>query len=869
MDKTMHIISVKRLLRPSVLCLALLACLLSPCQGYTDPVLQSIVPNPDSVGNSADSNSTISWADITQGQKYAGGEPYNDGGLGTLFDMSRSFVDTALSSGFPYDLIEKFKNGKLDMAADGKQFALDYLGYGVCIVIGFLFIIIFPIVGLCFCCCRCCGNCGGKKLQKSDPSASCRRKVYGLLFLIITVMTGIGMICGFVANEQMSVALGKMGTSSVDQLSNVNILLNNSVEQVNQVAKTNFDFVKSVVFRDLDSIGYLVGIPIRDSLGTDGQIIASMNSAEALQSTVDIAIPQMTELDSAITRLKDNITQLSNELSTAKTDIDNAMNCGGSCPFDTALLATNVDPNSLPDISSQKTTLDGLASKNMSAFVASAKKDFDTIPEKVENETATTIADLKKMFNDFSNQTDQLSGMVNDFKTNALGSVNIDDMQSQIKSTFTVVNGYDQYRWYAGVGLSCLILLIVLLNLLGLGFGICGGSASMIPTERGCLSNSGGNMLMAAVGFIFIFSPLLMLLTTLTFTVGAPLEKFLCQPIKDPDLGIVNKLLNDFVGNSNGSYLGNMLFQDPSVDLTLGGIIKDCGDGKGAWTAFKLDNFKTFNLTQLTDYRSTIDVTGQLDAIDSTVDFSSLSLLTPDLSTQLDKIKTATNGIDFSAFETELSKNTTSTDLDAFITVLKNYTDSLSPGAEKTSLTATINDLTTTKDVTLVNTQTAQTEVLNAANALNTTISGVPAQVDSVKSSLTASQTFLQNNASAILKTQVQTYINRILGTVDSFINDTLDALYNDIGKCTPIYNLFNDLLVNGLCSYIIDALNAFWFTLGWCIFFFMPSLIFGVKLAKHFRTMKYLDSFEGGKPPMDTNQPIPMSQAGSWPGKV
>ena len=33
-------------------------------------------------------------------------------------------------------------------------------------------------------------------------------------------------------------------------------------------------------------------------------------------------------------------------------------------------------------------------------------------------------------------------------------------------------------------------------------------------------------------------------------------------------------------------------------------VCRDCGDGKGAWTAFKLDNFKTFNLTQLTDYKS-------------------------------------------------------------------------------------------------------------------------------------------------------------------------------------------------------------------------------------------------------------------------
>ena len=82
-------------------CVLSLICLLRPCQAYTDPVLGSIAPNPDTAGNSADASSTISWADITQGQKYAGGEPYDDGGMGPMFDMARSFVDTALSKGFP------------------------------------------------------------------------------------------------------------------------------------------------------------------------------------------------------------------------------------------------------------------------------------------------------------------------------------------------------------------------------------------------------------------------------------------------------------------------------------------------------------------------------------------------------------------------------------------------------------------------------------------------------------------------------------------------------------------------------------------------------------------------------------------------
>lgn len=31
---------------------------------------------------------------------------------------------------------------------------------------------------------------------------------------------------------------------------------------------------------------------------------------------------------------------------------------------------------------------------------------------------------------------------------------------------------------------------------------------------------------------------------------------------------------------------------------------------------------------------------------------------------------------------------------------------------------------------------------------------------------------------------------------------------------------------------------NTFWFTVGWCVFFYVPSIIFAVKLAKYYRIM-------------------------------
>lgn len=40
---------------------------------------------------------------------------------------------------------------------------------------------------------------------------------------------------------------------------------------------------------------------------------------------------------------------------------------------------------------------------------------------------------------------------------------------------------------------------------------------------------------------------------------------------------------------------------------------------------------------------------------------------------------------------------------------------------------------------------------------------------------------------------------------------------------------------------------NGFWFSIGFCLLFFIPAIIFNVKLAKHYRRMTYERDMEHG----------------------
>lgn len=52
-------------------------------------------------------------------------------------------------------------------------------------------------------------------------------------------------------------------------------------------------------------------------------------------------------------------------------------------------------------------------------------------------------------------------------------------------------------RWSVCAVLCCLVLLVVLCNLLGLLLGPLGLKESALPTQRSCLSNTGGDFFMA------------------------------------------------------------------------------------------------------------------------------------------------------------------------------------------------------------------------------------------------------------------------------------------------------------------------------------------------------------------------------------
>ena len=822
---------------------------------FTDPTLE------DSNGNRADINSQITWADLPEGTSYSAGSGYNDGGLAPLFNFARSFINTVQPNAFPQELV-------LDVIENNFQIENDYMrvvnyaiGFAVCFVIGILFIIVMPIVGCCFCLCRCCGCCGGRMVQKHSDYMSCKRTVYAAVLFVLTVFMAVGMICTYVTSDHMSTAIGEIQTTGVKNIDDISSYLNNTLEEMNYVANDGFGFAADVIIRDLDNIGYLVGIPVRDRLGASG-VDTAINAIIALESSITSVATAMFAVNNSISNLKNNGNELSLQLMNVSESIkaiqtnnpdpackNGVIYCQG-IPADDLVMEVNF--TSLPDISREVQQMEDVQSQSLADKANQGKQEFQDIPSRITNETATIVSDLKTQLDGFKTTIkNQLSGVL-DLPTKVLEP--IENVKKDLNTYGKMINDYNHYRWLGGVALSAVILLIVLLQFLGLLFGLCGSSASTNPTQRGCLSNCGGLMLMAAVGFIFIFSWLLMLLTSVSFLIGGNLEKVVCEPLTDPEYKIF-ELVDGPSGllSKDGYFLGKMLFQNGSIPLNISGILKSCEKNEAAYSALKLENL--FNLDQVTDYSQNINIDAELAKVNDSVNLGDVKILNSDAENQLLDFSNAVQ-IDFAGFMDELSRNTTKVNLTDFADLIR-AAGTGSSQAVIDELDSEANKLEAMDSGIAKDVSDSQDQLLAAVQALNQSVSAVPDVVNKTIEDVKAAERSISTQAATIIPSEVTKYVQRLLGVADSFVNFTLNAVKHDIGGCSPLYNLWNSLINLILCKYSVDTFNGFWFSLGWAIFFMVPSIIFNVKLAKYFRRMKYADEIF----PIDPNMDTPLSR--------
>ncbi|XP_019357685.1 PREDICTED: prominin-1-A-like [Gavialis gangeticus] len=453
-----------------------------------------------------------------------------------LDSMAHGFLGLVQPNAFPAELLSRLihEPAHIMEPATYKQVLSYEMGFLVCAAIGLLFILLMPLGGLCFCCCRCCGHCGGRKYQKQDERTGCRRRTLCTALLLLSGLLLGWNVCAFVANTRISQAVDSSFGTFNSSVGNLRTYLDNIPQQVDFVVNSSHVPLDqaNASLRDISSV---LGGRIVSSVGRELQ--AALDSAARLLEDLDILRTDLRDVINSSQRLQDGLDGVSHNLSALCSRIEHTLeSCGQSCKPQPHCPRAPANLSLMPDAGHQLELLDNLTRSDPRTVIQQANQTLHDTPQRVENETRDLVVDAQAQLDQIRGELQQARDKLSSLDALSNVSATLHGVAHSAARYEPLVQAADHYRWIAGICLCCLVLLVVLSYALGLVLGVLGLDPATLPMDRGCLPNIGGNLLLAGVGFSFLFSWLLMLLVLLSFLLGGNGYMLVCRAWHDRQL---------------------------------------------------------------------------------------------------------------------------------------------------------------------------------------------------------------------------------------------------------------------------------------------------------------------------------------------
>ncbi|XP_068452275.1 prominin-1-A-like, partial [Clinocottus analis] len=659
-------------------------------------------------------------------------------------------------------------------------------GFLICGTIGITFMVLTPIIGLCFCVCRCCENCGGEMHQRQRKNIDCQRGFFTASLIATSIFIVLGVLIAYAANHNVTMQIKSTRRLINTNMRDLKTFANNTPAQIDYLT-AQYTTAKNKVLSDLDNIGPLLGGRIHSQL--EKEVVPSLDTALRMAGAkVENAIKAMRETKEALENvstslevLQEGTTRLQASLSGERSSLSNTLSdpaCTNGAVSHTCnairstleQLGINADFSTLPDVARASENVNTVLKTDLSNIVQKGYSSFNDTPNLVKEQTKNIVSALPRVkgmldkigmeINSFSKMFPVESSLVN-------FTIFLNQGQKNIESFYPQVDQIDFYRWIGCVAVLCMVVLVLAFNILGLLCGTCGYDKQATPTTRGCLSNTGGNLLMAGVGFSFIFVWVLMAIVTALFIVGGNVEKMMCEPLANRQLF---KIIDTpfLVHPAKKNFLPGMLFQNPNIDLTLGSMYRDCYENNGLYHSLQLETMFNINsFLNRTVYNR--DLAKVLESVQ--VDLKDISLL--EQAGRDNLINFANSGvgnIDYEAYLAEANKGVALVDLLSFSTDLEAQADQMPRGALENALKGHASSIRQIHRDQVVPMEQAM-KYVRARSTLTQSIkqlqrlsNDLPVKVTNILSAIDAAEYLITHNASHVVKQETKGYTESLVG---------------------------------------------------------------------------------------------------------
>ncbi|KAM6939762.1 prominin 1 b isoform 3-T3 [Xenentodon cancila] len=785
---------------------------------------------------------------------------YEPGTISILFHMVHAFLYVIQPNPFPKDLIVnviKQNMGGIKVEEWRKpenvvlllQWIHYEAGFLVCGLFGVIFVVLTPILATCFCMCRCCDNCGGEMHQRHRKNADCHRGFYTASLIATTIFIILGVFIAYIANHNITSHIKNTRALINTNMRDLKTFANNTPEQIEYLT-AQYTTPKNKVLSDLDNIGPLLGGRIHSHL--EKEVVPALDGALRMAGAMRETREALENVNSSLEILQEGMGKLQASLSGERAALSNTLSdpaCTNGAVSHTCntirstltQLGVSADFSKLPDVGHALANVNTVLRIDLSNIVQKGYASFNDTSRLVKEQTKNVVSGVKGLLDKVGTEITAFSKMFPVEPSLANFTNFLNERHKSIESFYPQIDQMDFYRWIACVAVLCMVVLVLAFNILGLVCGSCGYDKQATPTTRGCLSNTGGNLLMAGVGFSFIFAWVLMCIVTTLFVIGGNVEKLMCEPLANRQLF---KIIDTpfLVHPAKKNFLPGMLFQNPNIDLTLGSMYRDCYENNGLYHALQLETM--FNINSfLNRTLSNRDLSKFFESVQ--VDLKDITLL--EKAGRDNLVNFANSGIgrlDYPSYLAEVNKGVTQVDLLSFCSDLEDQADQLPRGALENALKGHASSIRTIHREQVVPMEQAMSTLSQSIKLLEKTSSELPIKAANILSAIDAAEYLITQNASHVVKQETKAFVQSLEGYFRQYTNWVKHSLTTEVAQCKPISNIVDSMEIVA-CSFILDSVNTFWFGLGGCSILLIPSIIFSVKLAKYFRRMDTEDVFE------------------------
>ncbi|XP_059707795.1 prominin-1-A-like isoform X2 [Haemorhous mexicanus] len=723
-----------------------------------------------------------------------------------LVAMAHGFLRLVQPNALPIELINFEQSQSGFSQEEINELLLYELGFLVCVAIGVLLIILVPLVGCCFCCCRCCGNCGGRMYQKQRRRMRCRRRALWASVLLVSAFLLAGGVCALISNTRFSQAVKSTFPNVNNTLHNVHTYLASIPQQVDFVIDKS-DVPLDYANRSLQDIGPKLGGMItshirRSTDGTLESLQSFLQGMERLNSTfANIAISR-SDLEELQSNYSQRLVSLRDRLN------DTLQKCGLPCgQVSLHGLAFTANFSTIPGVEQQLEALREVSQSNIETDLKKVNRTLGMTPDKVQEQSQEVVAKSQDQLLLIRQEIRNLQGRLPLLDAEQKVGAFVNNATSVLEKYREPIVAWDGLRLIMCALLCCTVLLVVLCNVFGLLLGPLGLKEGVLPTQRSSLSHAGGNFFMAGVGFSFIFYWLLMLLVMIIFMLGGNIYMLFCESWHNQQLF---QLLDTPGKIPNFSLSELMGLKGDTTNFSE--IYRQCQQDASLWQTLHLDQSVSLDeLLNISQYSG--DISTAFEKMN--IALSPISLLNQSQKDLLLSASRAAQPPNFTLTLEQLDQNMTQGNLLDLAAELEQLAEKVGADVKK--------DL-----------EYNARELRELEKEMQASFSG---PLQSLKENIYS----VQSGAAQLEETLA--FLEQLLDFFETYISWAKSRVTEDVARCKPIAQSLDNVEVIG-CDYIMDSVNAFWFSLGWCTLFLLPSIILTVRLAKFYRRMDIADVY-------------------------